>query len=221
MLLCRSSIICVLIGMMLIGTTGCRQLFNPPTSTPAPQPSAEMLDYRNAINLYTEGDYAAAAQFFEILHNATVDADMQRMSLYGLACSRLMAAETSEEYQEGLRLWYKWINCASVDINNETPLLMVPLIREKTVFGNIPLTGPVSNKMQKMKIVPAWKLAEASQEVKNLKQQLDESERVKKTTHNKIDALEKEIEELRNQIKALETIDQKIQKRKSAIPSAN
>jgi TolA-binding protein len=205
----------------LIGTTGCRHLFVPTTAAPLSQPSAEVLHYRNAINLYCDGHYHTAAQHFDAIRAATVDPEMQRMALYGLACSRLMAAETPEAYQEGLRLWYEWVDCAPADAHNETPLLMVPFIREKAVFGNIPLTGPVSNELQQMKIVPAWKLTKATQEVENLKQQLDESDRVKKNAQKKIAALEKEIEELKSQIKALETIDQKIQKKKSAIPSAN
>ncbi len=219
--LSRSLVTGILVGLLLTGTVGCRRLVIHQEAYSAPKPSTEVLDYQQAITFYHEGNYKAAGQCFNAIHGTTPDSNMQRMALYGLACSRLMAAETAEEYQKGLQLWNQWVEDAFVDAHSETPLLMVPLLREKTFFGTIPLTGPVPNEIQESKIVPAWQLVKTRQEMENLKQQLDESDRAKKNAQKKIAALEKEIEELKSQIKALETIDQKMQKKKSAIPSAN
>jgi septal ring factor EnvC (AmiA/AmiB activator) len=79
----------------------------------------------------------------------------------------------------------------------------------------------VPNEIQENKIVPLWKLLKAKQDLELVRQQLEESDRAKKSALKRIGALEKEIEELTNQLKALETIDQKIQKKKSAIPSTD
>ncbi len=215
------SIISALVILMLIGTVGCRRLLTHLGADPVPEPPAESLDYQVAVQLYREGDYKAAGQCFNTVHQTTTDSDLRRMALYGLACSRLMTAETSEDYRQGLQLWYQWVEDASANARDETPLLMVPLLREKSFFGTIPLNGPVPGEIPESKIVPAWRLVKTQQDADNLKQQLDESDKAKKIAQKRIAALEKEIEELKSQIKALETIDQKMQKKKSAIPSAN
>ena len=54
-----------------------------------------------------------------------------------------------------------------------------------------------------------------------LKKKLAQSEKSSSQSEKKISELEKEIAKLKEQIHALETIDQKIQEKKSAIPSAN
>ena len=66
-----------------------------------------------------------------------------------------------------------------------------------------------------------WVLIKTRQEIEYLKKQLVESEKAIKQRDQKIAKLEKQIAKLTKQMKALESIDQKIQKKKSSIPSAD
>jgi hypothetical protein len=200
---------------------GCMRRAKNPEPIQPPPVSAERLSYQHAIKAYNEGQYNAAAQLFDSIRATTVDHLMARLALYGLACARMMAAESPRAYQEALQIWQAWVAGAPSDDKTESPLLMVPLIKEKAFFANIPLTGSVPNEIQENKIVPLWKLLKAKQDLELVRQQLEESDRAKKSALKRIGALEKEIEELTNQLKALETIDQKIQKKKSAIPSTD
>jgi peptidoglycan hydrolase CwlO-like protein len=64
-------------------------------------------------------------------------------------------------------------------------------------------------------------LINAANELGRVKGKLAATERTALKRKKRIGELEKKIAELQRQIKALETIDQKIQKKKSAIPSAD
>jgi uncharacterized coiled-coil DUF342 family protein len=69
--------------------------------------------------------------------------------------------------------------------------------------------------------VPRWLLIKSKQELDRLKVELEMAQKNLEKRQKKIQAQEKEIGELKGQIKALETIDQKIQKKKNAIPSTD
>jgi hypothetical protein len=177
--------------------------------------------YHLAIETYEKGAYDEACIQFEAVRMSTTDKVMARKALFGLACARLMAAQTPDAYKNALELWETWVAGAPRVWDRENPLLLAPLIKEKLLVSNIPLTGDLATKEEKSNFVPRWLLVTTHQELSKYKERLAEEARNAQQSQKKIVSLEKEIKLLKAQIKALETIDQKIQKKKNAIPSAD
>ena len=204
---------------------GCRYPLRFGSVDTATEPSAAMVKrYDVALDAYKKADYSTAAEHFDAIRLETTDKTMARRALYGLACSKLMAADTPEAYRMAISVWENWVASAPRRSDRENPLLMEPLIKEKMLFSNIPLA---QNSAEPSEIdidkdtVPRWLLIRSNQELEKTRTQLEEAEKSTQQSRRKINALEKEVQKLKRQIKALETIDQKIQKKKNAIPSAD
>jgi hypothetical protein len=212
----RQYLIIVLVGSMLaMVPAGCRFPFGESKSEQMPViPLSELMSYSDAVNYYNAGEYEKAVREFESIRNITVSALMSRMALYGLACARLISAETPAAYLEAMSLWEGWVQSAPpYRQDTENPALLAPVIKDKTIFSY--LNDARNRKM------PVWLLEMANQEAHQLRKQLEEAGKGIDARDKKIKALEKEISRLNEQINAFETIDQKAQKRKHAIPSAD
>ncbi len=203
-------------------TGGCRFPWPHQPAKVESHPSPAAIDqYRQAMTSYQTGDYELAAKRFAAIREQTPDSDFARMALYALACSRIMVAQTPEEYHMALLLWQRWTESAPDDFESENPVLLNPLMKKKMIFSNIPLTPDEAGEIEPGPAVPRWLLIQTKQELERLQKQLEKTERTLKKRQDKIKALQKEIGGLKHQIKALETIDQKIQKKKDAIPSVD
>ncbi len=208
------------IGAML--GTGCRAngLFAP--KRVESQPSAEAKkQYNLAVAAYMDKQYQVAAEQFEAIRQKTSDKQFALMALYGVACSRLMAANTPKEYNDALILWDKWIKHAPTPGEYEKSSLFDHLIKNKMIFSNIPMTPEKTRDMDVDATVPRWLLIKSKEELDRLKSELEMAQQTAEKRQKKIQTQEKEIGELKRQIKALETIDQKIQKKKNAIPTTD
>jgi TolA-binding protein len=211
-----------LLLLMLILMTGCRLPWPSPGVQVPSQPAPDVRSqYQKALVTYQNGDYVAAAKQFETLRERVASGDMARMALYGQACAQLMAAQSPEGYQAALKLWQTWLSLAPQDLEYENPAMMAPLVSEKMLFSNLPQSQDNGATNQDEKELTQWVLIKTRQELDNLKKKLALSEKASSQREKKISELEKEIARLKEQIHALETIDQKIQEKKSAIPSAN
>ncbi len=213
-----------LLGIICIGllfVSGCRDTWPFLFSDTQPHPSAEEVrQYRQAVATYQKTGYTDAARSFELLRAQTRDKRFSRMALYGLACSKLMAADTPEAYAEALQLWQKWVDDAPMKVDYENPVMADALIKEKMLFSNIPLKETSVEKTETEPMVSRWLLIQSKAELDRLRKELETAQETLDKRQKMIKARENKIGELRRQIKALETIDQKIQKKKDAIPSA-
>ncbi len=216
----KRSLICFLcIGILFV--SGCRFTWPFSASKAESHPSAEELrQYRQAIAAYQKTAYVEAAQSFEIVRKQTQDKRFAGMALYGLACSKLMAADSPEAYAEALQLWQQWVDSAPKKFEHENPVLADALIKEKMLFSNIPLKKAAEEEPEPEPMVSRWLLIQSKVELDRLRDELKAAKEALDKRQKLIQAREKKIGELRRQIKALETIDQKIQKKKDAIPSA-
>lgn len=176
-----------------------------------------MKRYLEAVNAYQTAQYEVADKRFEAIREQTTNPATSRMALYGLACTRLMMATTPEDYQQALALWDTWLQCAPSRYDRENPTLFDPIIEKKMVFSMIPLKDGTSDDQDPTQ----WFMLRANNELHKLKFQLENAQQSIENRDVKIKSLEKEISRLNEQIKALETIDQKIQKKKNSIPSAD
>jgi hypothetical protein len=185
-------------------------------------PSAEAKkQFRQAVALFEEKQFLAAAERFDAMRQQTRDKRFALMALYGEACARLRAANTPREYSDALVLWDRWVKHAPDTLDYENARLLDPLIKDKMIFSNIPLTPEKPAQAEGNASVPQWLLIKSKEEQNRLKAELDAALLTLEKRQKKIQSLENEIDELKGQIKALETIDQKIQKKKNAIPSAD
>jgi hypothetical protein len=199
-------------SMLVMVTGGCRLPLLAKSAPLSDVPLSELISYKDAVDIYEAGEYGKSALQFESIRKTTSSAVLSRMALFGLACSRMMSAETPETFQEALSLWEGWVQSAPPHRQDvENPALLTPLIRKKTIF---------SYGITQDRKLPTWLLEMADQEMQNLRRQLEEAGRGIDARDKKIKTLEKEILRLNEQISAFETIDQKVQKRKHAIPSA-
>lgn len=208
--------------VLLISAAGCHWPLQLGPAKVVSHPSPEALKaYHQAVEVYQNGDYAGAAKQFEQIREQTSNGTMARMALFGLACARLMIAETPEDYRSASDLWKIWVQSAPRNVEYENPLMFAPLIDEKMIFSNIPFASDPASAVDETKKVPQWILVKANEELQNLKERVRAGNLAAQQSQKKINALEKEITKLKRQIKAMETIDQKIQKKKNAIPSGN
>jgi TolA-binding protein len=222
----KTRFLVVLAGLalcMIAGVAGCRM---PGQSRPAldvgPSP-VELKKYDDAVAVYLSAKYGEAAQAFDAIREQTNDPGVARMALYGLACSRLMTADDPQAYHDAVALWNAWVQCANKDNGpyRESPRLLAPVIQDKMLFSHIPLVAADASDGEVGQMVPRWLVVEANRELQKMKQRLTDEQLKSSNREKKIESLEKEIMRLKQQIKAFETIDQKIQKKKNAIPSAD
>lgn len=216
----RLCFITICLGLLLVN--GCRDSwpFTPTRVDSAPSP-AVMSQYRQAVAAFQKKEYLAAITSFEAIRTQTRDNRFALMALYGLANSRLMAAKTPEEYNIALLLWQNWVENAPEKYDYENPTLVDALIQEKMLFSNIPLTTEQSKATKQEPMVSRWLLIESKLELDRVRSELSIAKKSLEKRQKKIHEHEMEIGKLKRQIKALETIDQKIQKKKNAIPSAD
>ena len=225
MLFCRSHrhyAICFFICIGMLLGAGCRFpcSIQPKTVDSAPSPAA-LKDYRAAVAAFQGGEYDVAAKGFSAIRDQTPDRRLARMALYGLALSRLVAAETPEAYEQALLLWQNWVDIAPHAAEHENAVLFDALVKDKMLFSNIPAASEKKEPTVSDGAVPTWLFVRTKQELNRLREQLEASEANLKKRQARIQSLEKEIGRLKRQIKALEAIDQTIREKKNAIPSAD
>jgi TolA-binding protein len=218
--LLRVSVCLICLGGVTIAGCSNFWLFRP--TQVASHPSAEAKrQYNQAVASYLDGQYEFAAERFEAIRQQTTNKRFALMALYGLACSRLMAADSPEEYHDALVLWDNWIQHVPDTCAYEDTTLFDPLIKEKMLFSNIPMTEDKQSDIDLDATVPRWLFIRSQRELTRLNTKVAMAQRTIERRQRLIESLEKEIDELKRQIKALETIDQKIQKKKNAIPSTD
>ena len=212
----------LLLCTAVLMASGCRFPWLSQTVTPDTLPSPQLMKvFQQAVAAYQTKEYGVAAKRFKAVQEKSTHSGIASSASYGLACARLMAAKTPGQYREAVALWEAWVAKASTDFEKANPVLMVPLVKEKMLFSNIPLTPDGRGDIAASPEVSQWLLINASKEIKRLKAKLESDDRSKKKYKDRIVSLEKEMAKLRKQIKALETIDQKIQEKKHAIPSTD
>ncbi|KJS32896.1 MAG: hypothetical protein VR64_05040 [Desulfatitalea sp. BRH_c12] len=211
--------ILILACLAVLAAAGCRAPFFRPVAQKAAFSSSEMKKYAEALNAYRAQDYATSARHFATLREQAAGDDVARVALYGIACSRLMSAETIKEYRDAMALWDRWMRSPPVrPPYHENAAMMAPILKEKMIFSFILLDSEEFKDEKNQDAVDVF-ISQVDRESQRLKPKLDNTVQSIDQRDEKIKALEKEIARLNQQIKDFESIDQKIQKKKSAIPA--
>lgn len=216
----RVAAVILCVGLLLsVSACGWIEQLRPAVGPFDPSP-AELARHKEAVDAYLAADYEEAARRFAAIRENADSPTIARMALYGSACSRLMAADTPQAYKEGLALWEAWVRTAPGPGVHEDARLFAPIIKNKMLFSHVPLDPEGTVALEAEHTIPRWFMVQADQELRRLKAQTESDRQHIENRDKKIKALESEIIRLNRQIEAFEQIDQKIQQKKSAIPSA-
>ncbi len=132
------------------------------------------------------------------------------MAFFALASTRLVLAQTPQEFNQALATWECWSQQFPHVAADEDPRMLTPFLQR--------LTPPGSNESQTKEAEPPVKkvIMVSPAGCKDLLQAKDkEIERVKA----RLDAKEKEARRLKHQIESLEAIHLKYQERKQGVSS--
>ena len=186
---------------------------------PEVQPAKEStLNHDAAWNAWEEGfaafqrgDYQTAQKYFEEVSKRARNETLRRKGLYGLACTRLVVAQTPDEYNAALNLWELWVQMASPELVCEDPGMVSQLLPRlyPTELTKISPTSEVAPpSASRSGTTPTVRLIKD----KECEKQLRESDR-------ELQRLKRQIRTLRLQIEALEAIHRKIQEKKKEVSS--
>jgi len=236
----------LLIGYFLL-MTGCGSRLAQHSPWWGKNPGKELQANLDGGNrLFREGDYSAAAAIFQNLRE-TGDQDVLRPALYGLACSRLMLADSRQEYLEAVEILELWQRISPPSLKNEDPRMLLLFLAGEAAHPDSKGEGDKRPDSEdnfllrlfeyrerikaledqiaglKKEIAAYEKQKSAMEGVESSLAQMEAANKAMKgTLKEKEDALRAIVEELstlRDQIKTLETIDQEIQEKKQGISS--
>jgi hypothetical protein len=198
---------------------GCGLSLSACVHLPEVQPGQEStLNHDAAWNAWEEGwaafqrgDYRAAQKHFEEVSKRALNETLRRKGLYGLACTRLVAAQTSEEYNAALNLWELWIQMVPPELVDEDPRMVSQLL-PRLYPTELTKISPKSEVAP-----PGSSRSSISQGVRVIKDK--ECEKQLRESDRELQRLKRQIRTLRLQIEALEAIHRKIQEKKKEVSS--
>jgi hypothetical protein len=199
----------------LVAMTGCGSL---PKAEPAGVqsqargPDTEAPSWAEGKSALQRGDYRESARIFESLSKSAATAESRRRSLYALACTRLLMAQTPGEFSSAWNLWELWSQTAPAEMDEDPRLLAPLLLRLASPFqagtASVQPAAPAPGSPGKSGSMGPIKVIKD----KECEKQLRESDK-------EIQRMQKQIKTLRHQIEALETIHRKIQEKKKEVSS--
>lgn len=194
-----------------IGLSACvsRQQPQPPRME-APVHESELRTWQEGLQAFEEGDYEKARALFEVLTENAEPEGLSRKAFFALATTRLVLAQTPEEFNQALATWECWSQQFPYALGDEDPRLLTPFLQRLTPPGS-PETQARENQPPVKKIIMG-----SPASCRDLLQAKDkEIERIKAKLDNK----EREARRLKHQIESLEAIHLKFQERKQGVSS--
>ncbi len=185
------------------------------------------------IGNYEAGEFEKASEIFEALSKSSSDESVQRKALYGLVCTRLLSAQSQEEFGDAVVLWENWSHIRGTKLGAEDPRMLAPLFHK--IFPTLPesCSEPDENDAEEEDIDE--EAEESSPELPNMIESSKPDNTQKeprsglcsgllKTREKEIQTLKtsnakmkKDIQQLKDQINSLEAIHRKIQEKKKEI----
>jgi len=123
-----AGIILLTFGMFILILIGCGSLkFDTPKNNSPDIHSLELIKSGN--DAFAQGEYETAAQIYESLYKKNQNSQIRQWTLYGLACTALITAETSLQHDAAVGLWKQWQQSVQETIFSEDPRLLGPYIQ--------------------------------------------------------------------------------------------
>jgi hypothetical protein len=194
-----------------IGLSACTSRQQPqPSRAEAPAQAGELKAWQEGLQAFEDGEYEKARALFEVLTENAEPEGLSRKAFFALATTRLVLAQSPEEFNQALATWECWSQQFPHAVADEDPRMLTPFLQR--------LTPPGSSENHARENQPPVKkvLMVSPASCKELLQAKDrEIERVKA----RLDVKEKEARRLKHQIESLEAIHLKFQERKQGVSS--
>jgi len=166
-------------------------------------------DWQVGVAAFQQRDYAKAEWCFDMVSKRDVSEGLRRKALYSLACTRLLLAQTPDEFQAALHLWELWNQLTPEQLREEDPRMMA-LLLPRLHSAALSKTSPNGQLVPH----PLSKSGDA-QAVRVVKDR--ECEKQLRESDQEVQRLRRQIRTLRLQIETLESIHHKIQEKKKEV----
>jgi len=207
------------------GISGCGSIHKDMTPTPTPRAETPSIDpdlksWEEALQAFHREDYNKAAESFTLLGKNSANQALALNALYALACTRLIVAQTPEEFSDALSLWDAWSRKAPIPnpLASEDPRLLTPFLERVTPPCSSEPNAPKKDKPKK-KAVCNKENNNQARDLTMTRNQLQTREKEMAKIKARLDAREKEIRRLKHQIDSLEAIHLKIQEKQKEVSS--
>ena len=201
-----------LILLAWLGLSACNTLRKPPPSEGSTvYRESELKAWKEGMQAFDEGDYEKARVVFEVLTESAETDGLRPKAFFALAATRLVLAQTPEEFNEAMSVWACWSRQLPDDQSEGDPRMLTPFLQRLTPPG-APETHLTQSQTPVKKII-VYNNPGACKDLMQAKEK--EMDRIK----TKLDAREREIRRLKHQIDSLEAIHLKYQERKQGASS--
>ena len=92
----------------------------------------ELAMIKDANESFLQNDFEKALEIYESLSENSRNSEIRRIAGYGLACTKLMTADSPDEQENALTLWNQWIEQSPDKFRDEDPRLMGLYIQKTT-----------------------------------------------------------------------------------------
>jgi len=171
----------------------------------------ELKTWEEGVQAFTERDYERACLLFEVLSEGAETEGLGRRAYFALASTRLILAQTPEEFNEAFNTWTCWTMQLPEHLGDEDARMLTPFLERITSPGAMEAGVARNEPLVKKTIVyttPA-----------GCKELLQAKEKELERMRSKLDARDKEVRRLKHQIDSLEAIHLKFQERKQGVSS--
>ncbi len=212
---------CIGLFTILVLGAGCSSL--PPVQksevTVIKETSSEdklhLSNWKEGMAAFQNGDYRKAAALFEVMSENTENEKIRHRALYALAVTRLILAQSPEEFSQAMGVWECWSEESVTDLEGQDPRMITPFL-ERLVPPGTSESVPLPSAKKPSRNAEHSNIYNSYLTCKELLRARDkEIERIK----SRLDIKEKEVKKLKKQINSLEEIHLKFQEKKQEISS--
>lgn len=169
-----------------------------------------------AMAYFRKAEYGQALAIFEDLSRTATDEPLRRKALYAQGCTRLILAQTAEDYSSALALWQSWSRLAPPG-DDEDPRMLSPILER--ISPTLPPEPKGSSASQPLKPRKKAGSIYVNKDLATYRSTLENRERELERVKTRLESREREVRRLKQQIESLEAIHLKFQERQKEVSS--
>jgi hypothetical protein len=210
----------LLVASAVLASPGCAPVQQPTQKleTVRSEPAADAKSWEAGMRKFRANDLDNALIDFDLLKQTAQSERYARMASYASACTRLVLAQTTEEFSEAMKQWAVWSDGIPSD-ETEDPRMLRPLLDKIDLSCTQLLPEAEIRKQEKSKKQLSYKVELVHKDLLAYKNMVQAREKESERLKTRLDAKEREIRRLKQQIESLEAIHLKFQERQKEISS--
>ncbi|MHC1743416.1 MAG: hypothetical protein AB9873_10345 [Syntrophobacteraceae bacterium] len=169
---------------------------------------------QEGMDLFRRADYPQALAVFEDLSRTAKNERVRRKALYAQGCTKLITAQTAEEYAAALALWQSWSRLAP-PCDDEDPRMLSSILER--ISPTLPLESKGASAVQASKPKKKPGSIYVNKDLASYKNMVENKEKELDRVKSRLDSKEREVRRLKQQIESLEAIHLKFQERQKEI----